>query len=95
MILAIDFDGTIHDHLNPIPGRHMGEPIEGAKEALEAFKRRKDTIIIFSVNRVPVIKAWMLYWKIPFDDITNTKPDADYYIDDKAITFTSWNNIKL
>lgn len=98
MILAIDFDGVVHDHKHPIEGRRMGAPIEGAKEALQIFKRRGDRVIIFSVwgdaVRQKVIADWLKFYAIPHDSITNIKPMADVYIDDKAIRFTSWLDIQ-
>lgn len=100
MKLAIDFDGVIHDFKNPASGRKMGPPIIGAKEALENFKNRGDEVIIFTVwggteQGRNTISKWMEYFKIPFSSITNQKPNCDYYIDDKAVHFTSWDNIKL
>lgn len=99
MILAIDFDGVIHDHKNPVKGRRMGPPIAGSKEALKKFKERGDTIIIHSVwageKGAPTIMGWMEFWDIPFDNITNIKPQADVYLDDKAVRFESWDTVNL
>jgi ribonucleotide monophosphatase NagD (HAD superfamily) len=33
-VIAVDFDGVVHDYKHPLPDRRMGEPIEGAKVAL-------------------------------------------------------------
>jgi hypothetical protein len=100
MILAIDFDGVIHDFKHPIPGRRMGGPIDGAAEALTRFKQRGDEIVIFTVwggteQGRETIRKWLDYYQIPFSSITNEKVNADYYIDDKAITFTAWEHIKI
>ena len=95
-ILAIDFDGTVHDNIHPLPGRRMGVPSPGAKEALEGFKKRGDTIIIFSVwgDKPKAIADWMQYYKIPYDSITNIKPhNINFLIDDKAVRFTTWNEV--
>jgi len=93
MTLAIDFDYTIHDNAHPVPGRKMGPPMPGAKEALELFKRHGHEIIIHSCNNPRVIRDWMLYWQVPFDSIWTEpgKPIADFYIDDRAFRFTSWS----
>lgn len=97
MTLAIDFDQVIHDTKNPIPGRRMGGPILGAKEALERLKKRGDTIIVFTVwggdAGRKTISDWMNYYQIPFDSITNIKPSADAYIDDKGIRFNNWEEV--
>jgi len=96
MILAIDFDGVIHDKAHPISHRVMGPPIERAKEALEYLKMHGHVVIVFSVWAgvgTNTIKEWLKYYAIPFDDVTNIKPEADYYIDDKAIKFINWNQV--
>lgn len=98
MVIAIDFDGVIHDYKNPIKGRRMGLPIEGALEGLKKFKNRGDTIIIHSCKAgdPSMIEKWMTYYNIPYyDSITNIKPIADVYLDDKAIRFENWKNLIL
>jgi hypothetical protein len=92
MIYAIDFDGVVHDHKKPIIGRRMGAPMEGAKEALEKLKSQHNKIIIHSIwgDDQKTIGDWMKFYEIPFDSITNIKPPADVYLDDKAVRFTSW-----
>jgi hypothetical protein len=90
--LAIDFDGVLHDYLNPLEGKSWGPPIEGAQKALRFLKNEEGhEIIIFSCKPVDVIEQWMLDNDMPFDSITNKKPEADCYIDDKAIRFHAWN----
>jgi hypothetical protein len=94
-VLAIDFDGTIHDVFNPIPGRRMGSPIEGAKTALDTLKSQGFRLVIHTIwadseAKVKTITDWLNYWKIPFDEVTNIKPAAERYIDDKALEFTDW-----
>lgn len=100
MILAIDFDGVIHDYKNPIKGRKMGFVIDGTKQALENFKSRGDRIIVFTVwggteQGKKTIKDYMDYYNLPYDEITNIKPNCDAYIDDKAIRFVSWRETEL
>jgi hypothetical protein len=94
-VLAIDFDGVIHDFKNPVPHRRMGPPIFGTKEALETLKNQGYELIIFCVwgdeKGQKTIADFMKYYGLPFDSITNIKPQADYYIDDKAIRFKTWN----
>lgn len=98
MTLAIDFDGVVHDSKNPIAGRRMGAPLAGAKEALTELNF-DHKIIIFSVwakgKGAITITDWMNYYDIPFTEITNIKPQADVYLDDKAIRFTSWSDKAL
>lgn len=95
MILAIDFDGVIHDPQDREPGYRMGKPVPGAKEALEGLLTAGHGIIVHSVKAHSpwgqrAIYDWLRYFGFPDVDITAIKPDADAYIDDKAIRFQDW-----
>jgi len=105
MILAIDFDRTIHDN-DAIPeGRKMGPPKAGAVEALTKLKELGHTIIIHTCRAndgsaaIVVVDKWMKYFNIPYDyvwpysDHNQVKPVADAYIDDKGIRFHNWNQV--
>lgn len=93
-VFAVDFDNTVHDAAHPIPGRRMGPPIEGAKEALTGFIKRGEVVIFTVWGDTPKpIEDWFKFYGIPFTRITNIKPSATYYIDDKAIRFTSWPEV--
>ena len=97
-IIAVDFDGVIHDIKHPLPGKRMGAPIAGAKEALTELKDNLNRIIIFTVRAfdeqgIKVVEDWMNYYNIPYDTITNKKPaEADIFLDDKAIRFIDWRD---
>ena len=95
-VFAIDFDGVVHDHVHPVAGFKMGPPMEGAKEVLTLLKKAGHTIIIHTVkgDNPGFVMDWMNHYKIPFDDVTRQKPVADYYIDDRAVKFTSWKELR-
>lgn len=93
-LIGVDFDGTLHDWEHPVPGRRMGPPFPGAKEAMQALRARGYRILIHSCNRPKVIRDWLTYWEIPFDHIwgelpgqEGTKPICVAYIDDRAVGF--------
>ena len=97
-ILAVDFDGVLHDHAHPKVGHTMGPPVEGAKGAINALLRAGHKIIIHTVwppDRHHVILDWLEFYEFPPLPITNIKPVADAYIDDKAIRFDSWPEAML
>lgn len=93
LIFAIDFDGVIHDCDHPVEGRHMGPPVPGTQAALRRLKQQGYKILIHSCNRPKVIRDFMTYYELPYDSIWEEqgKPVADFYVDDKAITFLSWS----
>tara|TARA_Y100000385_G_C12891468_1_gene550144 strand:- start:398 stop:781 length:384 start_codon:yes stop_codon:yes gene_type:complete len=104
--LAIDFDGVIHDHnLGFYDGTCYGKPIEGAIDAIKLLAK-KYTIIIFTCKANPdrplingktgteLVWGWLKDYNIDeyIKDVTYNKPNALFYIDDKAIPFNNWNN---
>ncbi len=96
MKLAIDFDGTIHDPFNVKRGYKMGQPIQGAAEAIRQLHTKGHEIIIFPTwadnqQRRKAIVDWLNFFGIAFDDITSVKPDADAYLDNRAVHFESWD----
>jgi hypothetical protein len=93
--IALDFDGTIHNPFNRKPGYKMGVPIPGSPKAVQFLKDQGHEIIIFPTwadnqQKRKAIVDWLNYFKVPFDDITSVKPEADFYIDNNAIRFETW-----
>lgn len=97
--LAIDFDGVVHDYQNPLPGKRMGAPMPGAEEALETLYQRGFKIVIHTVKAVTeggreAVEQWLDYYGLDYHEVTASKPNADVYIDDKAIKHHSWQDTK-
>ena len=96
MVVAVDFDGVIHDFKHPVEGRRMCPPIAVARQALEKLRELGFQIVVFTVwgndKGIRTIEDYMIFYQLPFDEVTNVKPNADYYIDDKAIKFIDWNS---
>lgn len=92
MILAIDFDDTIHDTRNVWDGYKLGRPVEGAQSAMRKLREEGHTLIIHTVwgAQKKAIADWLFYFNIPYDDITSQKPAADRYIDNKGLRFRDW-----
>lgn len=95
MIIACDFDGVIHDKANPVPHRRMGAPLPDAASALSALHNAGHTLVIHTVMATnpggqKAVEDWLIYYKVPFHEVTAIKPNADLFIDDKAIRHTDW-----
>ena len=95
MLLAIDFDGVIHDDKHPVAGKRMGEPMPGAVQAIEDLQDQGHQVIIHTVrgNSPKHIQEWLDYYGIEVNAITNIKPVADYYIDNHGLHFESWDQV--
>ena len=95
MTLAVDFDRVLHDTDNPVMGRRMGAPMEGAVASMWALRRRGYRLVVFTTNRIAPVTDWLDYYQVAYDDVTNTKPDADIYIDDKALRHVNWTDTMI
>lgn len=89
-VFAVDFDGTIHDIKHPVPGRKMGAPIEGALVAIRELKKRGTVIIFTQRGDDKAVRDWLTFYQFPWMEVTNIKPRADVYIDDKGLRFINW-----
>ena len=98
MLLYIDFDSTIHNPYDKVEGKQMGKPIYGAVDGMQKLAREGHKLVIFTVwattpEKKAAIIDWLDYFGVPFHGITNIKGEADAYLDDKAITFTNWEDV--
>ena len=89
--IAVDFDGVIHLYSKNFQGldNAYDPPTPGTIEALDSLKEDGYRLIIVSSRPVPIIKEWLVKHDLAhyFDDVSNTKHPARYYIDDHAIRF--------
>ena len=97
MIIAVDFDGTIHDGQWP----KIGEAMPGAREAINALRAEGHYIIIWTCRegrQQTEMVNWLLEKGIGFDRINDHQPDqvvtygsdarkvyAHCYVDDKNV----------
>jgi len=99
--VMIDLDRTIHQYSKGFQDGSMYDaPFPQAREALQKLRSKGFEIVIFTSRVSPEVAAfhgqdleeqytnienWLTNNEIPFDRVTATKLDADFYIDDKAI----------
>lgn len=103
-VIAVDFDGVMHKNSKGyFDGAVYDDIVEGTKEALQ-FLSTKYKLIIYTCkadperplvngkNGIELIEEWLEKQQINqyISGITNKKPRALFYIDDKAIRFTNW-----
>jgi hypothetical protein len=106
MIIAIDFDGTLHT--GNWPG--IGAPAPYAKEVMQCLKDDGHYLIIWTCRErgyQTEMVNWLLEQGIPFDRVNEHKPSsvdtygyasrkvyADMYIDDKQVGgLPTWHEI--
>lgn len=106
MIIAVDFDGTLHDGEWPA----IGEPLKDAIETMVRFSDAGCYIILNTCREgKELLEAinWMLGHRIPFNRVNDNHPEmigqhgwnsrkvfANVYIDDKHVCgLPSWREI--
>ena len=107
-VIAIDFDGVIHKNSKGFhDGTVYDEPIKNAKKGLE-YLSKSYKLVIYSCKANPdrplingKTGSRLIYeWLVKYDldsyiyNIVYEKPNAKYYIDDKAVKFESWEQIQ-
>ena len=106
-VIAVDFDGVIHKSSKGFyDGTIYDEPVEGTKKGLEYLsksyklvvytcKANPDRPLIDGKTGIELIWKWMEKYDLSkyISDVVYGKPNAKYYIDDKAICFIDWNQI--
>ena len=105
--IAVDFDGVIHKNSKGFSdGTVYDEPVEGVKEGLEylsksyklviySCKASNDRQLVNGKTGSELIYDWLVKYKLDsyIHDIVYEKPNAKYYIDDKAIRFLNWQMV--
>ena len=105
--LGLDFDGVIHKNSKGFhDGTIYDEPVNGVKKGLEYLsksyklvvytcKANPDRPLIDGKTGTELIWEWMEKYDLSkyISDVVYSKPNAKYYIDDKAICFIDWNQI--
>ena len=93
--LAIDFDGVIHDYSSVIEAGKMGQPVKGARQAMELLKAEGYTLAIYSIKAetsygTKKLLEWLEMNEIPYDEVCVVRPAAAIYLDDRGLEFRTW-----
>lgn len=94
--IVLDFDGVIHSYDRGwYDGTIYGHPIPGAKEVLwDLIHEGYDVVIHTSRPNWEEIPKWMEDNGLPLLEIIPGKPKGILYIDDRAVRFTNWKDVK-
>lgn len=97
MVIAIDFDGVIHNPADKLPGYQMGRPYPDVAKYLTTLQLLGHKLVIHTLwglnpAGIKACEDWLRYFKVPFDEVTAIKPAASIYIDDRAYRHTDWRD---
>ncbi len=95
--IAIDIDGTICEELRTFE-RPLAKPLKGAAEAVSHLKNNQNTIIFWTGRgweQFQITKHWLDNHAFVYDQLLMGKPIVNYFIDDRARQFISWDKISF
>ena len=90
--LAVDFDGVIHEYRDGWNGGALGAIMPGARDALIQLSRRYRIVVFTARHDLAAVRAWLAAQSVghAISDVTNRKPAAVAYIDDRGYHFVDW-----
>lgn len=85
--VCVDFDGVLNNY-RKYDENDLSTPREGAKEFLEELSK-KYRVVILTARRFDKVMEWLNQYELSkyVFDVTNIKPPALAYIDDRGIPF--------
>ena len=108
MRIAIDLDGVVCPIKQPHESYSDLEPLPGAVEQIRELRAAGHYIIIVTARNMATCEAnlgkvmknvgkitldWLEKHGVEYDEIYFGKPNAEVYLDERAIRFTSWQEI--
>lgn len=110
MRIAIDLDGTICPIKQPTQSYVDLEPLPGAAEQIKHLRKQGHYIIIQTARNMATCEGnigkvmknvgrltlnWLERHDIEYDEIYFGKPNAEVYVDDRAIRFSDWASLTV
>jgi predicted phosphatase len=92
--IAIDFDNVLHDYDGWKDGTIYGKPVKDSVKMTKLLVDRGFKLVVFTTREdTKAVSKWLQKNGFVQMDVTNVKPIAVAYIDDRGIRFTNWEDI--
>jgi hypothetical protein len=88
-IVCVDLDGVLNDYDGWKGADYFHPPRPGAREFLEQLNRQGYRVVLFTVRWGPHVQDWLAKYGLTelVSEVTDKKPPAHVYVDDRAICF--------
>ena len=97
MKIAIDFDGVVckREGIPTLANWTKTKPVEGALNSIILLQELGHEVWILTSNPdLDAVNKWLSVNNFPRLEVTNIRRPANVYIDDRAIRFTNWQDIR-
>lgn len=86
--VAIDFDGVLNTYDGWAGEDELFDPMPGAYEFLRGLSVTY-SVVIYTTRDAEKVESWLMNYGMNrwVDRVTNTKPRAVAYVDDRAVRF--------
>jgi len=92
--ICLDLDGVLHEFSKGWNHGILGKPVKDAVKMTKLLDKNGYDLIVFTTRtNFKDIKAWLKKYKFPKMEVTNIKPQALIYVDDRGYRFSSWQDI--
>ena len=91
--ICLDFDGVLHAYSRGWQdGSIYDGPINGALDAVRRLSESFTLVVQTSRKNLEDVVTWLDKHSFPMMAVTNNKPPALVYIDDRGLRFTNWDD---
>lgn len=88
-IVCVDLNGVLDTYTGWHGADHFDPPREGARAFLEELRTRGLRIVVFTTRYSDDVRRWLREYDLQdlVDDVTDRKPAAHVFVDDRAVCF--------
>jgi len=88
-IVCVDFNGVLDSYTGWVDAKHFDPPRPGAGAFLAALRARGMDVVVFTTRHAEDVRAWLRQHALDdlVTDVTDRKPAAHVFVDDRAICF--------
>ena len=88
-VVCIDLDGVLNEFDGWRGAEYFHPPRPGSRQFLERLNTLGYDVVVFTVRWAPHVEEWLCKWGLNslVSRVTDKKPPAHAYVDDRAICF--------